>query len=375
MIILASSSREHLARAPFICSSEPRASREAALARCRHLAAPNLSPRPDEPCSLTSSTLFRPKDGAPDGPLGSTDNKPGPANAHRPPTISAANRLGTSKANTERAVELEQEQQNAELLPANSGGPDESLGTLLKANSNSNKQQQQQTNTGADRSFSRSRFAGYLASKFSNLTNLTGSGANTNGLNQPTHPQSSSSSEPPSPLNKRQIKGSSSQTPTNSYFGHYPSNCFASVTNSGSAATGSTKRPSNNAAPTNKRNSNETPLFQVTKDYAGCDFILFLESTSKLNLAQSSSTAGHVAGGSTSASGSGVGVSGGGTGANQLNHSANNNPLIIHLVAPNLQEKAAWMSDISQVSLFGVFPLFRSFDRHCYSCCCCRETF
>lgn len=190
------------------------------------------------------------------------------------------------------------------------------------------------------------------------------------------HPQSSSSSEPPSPLNKRQIKSSNSQTPTNSYYAHYPSNCFASAT---SSANNSTKRLSNNSALANKRNSNETPLFQVTKDYAGCDFILFLESTSKLNLAQSSSAVGHLAGGPGGAPCAGAGLGGGGgggAGANQSNHhSANNNPLIIHLVAPNLQEKAAWMSDISQVSLFRVFPPFRLFDRHCYRCCCWCETF
>lgn len=117
----------------------------------------------------------------------------------------------------------------------------------------------------------RSRIAGYLASKLSNLTGLSG--------NQ-TQATKGSSSAPPSPLNR--------------------------------PGTSSSGRKSNSR-------SNNYRLAPV--DYAGCDFILLLDKPA--NGQASSSTL----------------------------------PMLVHLVAPNMQEKAAWLSDISQVSVVCVLPI------------------
>lgn len=107
--------------------------------------------------------------------------------------------------------------------------------------------------------------------------------------------------------------------------------------------------------------------FYLTKDYGGCDFILFVESTSgKPTMSSFSSStkttsanaSGHqtsshanslsTGGSANAATGASSGCSVGGSGTNV--GAPGGGPIIIHLIAPNLQEKAAWMSDISQVS-------------------------
>lgn len=136
---------------------------------------------------------------------------------------------------------------------------------------------------------SRSRIAGYLATKLSTLTNL--------GAQQPGTPTQQaqgpplSASAPPSPLNKRQRRptgGGPAAAAASSRFGLF---------------------------------GDQSPLY-LAKDYAGCDFVLLLESTSNS----------------------------GSSGSGSAPQPSAASPLLIHLVAPNLQEKAAWMSDISQVS-------------------------
>lgn len=58
------------------------------------------------------------------------------------------------------------------------------------------------------------------------------------------------------------------------------------------------------------RRAGSPSCVSLSREFSGCDFILLLDSAGQ----------------------------------------SHNSPLVIHLVAPNLQEKAAWMSDISQVS-------------------------
>ncbi|CAA3006358.1 Hypothetical predicted protein [Olea europaea subsp. europaea] len=118
-------------------------------------------------------------------------------------------------------------------------------------------------------------------------------------------------------------------------------------------------------------------IAQTSRDYAGCDFILLLESN-KLSHSSAGAGGGTAGGAGTQIGQSGGGGGGGGPGggggsdssglaagsASAADHagaslssgpagrfvsSSGPSTLIIHLVAPNLQEKAAWMSDISQV--------------------------
>lgn len=189
------------------------------------------------------------------------------------------------------------------------------------------KQQQQRKYSSPAKtgSSSRGRIAGYLATKLSNLTNLAG-GSNNNSSGGATG-ISQSSSAPPSPLYKR--------------------------------ASNSAHTTSQQLAQTRKR-SNQSAGGQVdrslfylpNKDYGGCDFILILECPSL-----SSVSASHLGGSSSGAAASSglLGSSQGGAGGQsaskgQGDYLHSGNPLVIHLVAPNLEEKAAWMSDISQVS-------------------------
>lgn len=236
---------------------------------------------------------------------------------------------------------------------------------------------------------SRSRIAGYIAAKLSNLASLGYSGHN---QQQQHHGSAQSCSAPPSPLNKQrkpalvtgaQQHGSILATPLRK-------------------SKSSRKKPSKSAAGGAAGGHQQAhysahfgdahqPPFTISKDYGGCDFILFVEfpSSSGQRLAsggggcdlpggnQSASgaasascsgggaTAGcgsgpacQVAGGGQASSGAGAGTNSGSLGPTTTTasgcpataHGAPIGPLIIHLVAPNLQEKAAWMSDISQVS-------------------------
>lgn len=218
----------------------------------------------------------------------------------------------------------------------------------------------------------RAKIAAYLASKLYNLTNLASGGnvgpnsfSSTNNSNNNNNIQlqqqqpnpllaRNSMSAPPSPLNKRGSSASKRQPLRSSCV------CY---------------RP------------DQLP-FYLSKDYGGCDFILFVESTSKpLMMSMSSSVANHHHSKGASQSHHQHGIShhhhhatnvvsdnhagnvASGSHSNSANrslssamgilHQSGNSsascgsgagPIIIHLIAPNLQEKAAWMSDISQVS-------------------------
>jgi len=149
---------------------------------------------------------------------------------------------------------------------------------------------------------SRGRIAGYLATKLSNLTSLaSGGGGAISVLIQQNH--FGSSSAPPSPLTKRDQAHTSWQ---------------------GSMQT---KRPNRRSSVRQSALLGDCNHFYLTKDFGGCDFVLLVESTSKSGNQANSS---------------------GGQGTHTSTTSSSS--LVIHLVAPNLQEKAAWMSDISQVS-------------------------
>lgn len=187
---------------------------------------------------------------------------------------------------------------------------------------------------------SRGRIAGYLATKLSNLTNLAGGAGN---LSQQ---QQQSSSAPPSPLCKRSAGSQPSAKKRNS--SHY---------SSGPAST----CPAAAGGPESGHHS-RFPFYLPNKDYGGCDFILILEapfhhqknSTASANHALASTSSGSATAGSSPMSSAANATTFGHQSSSKDSASAGqqlNSTLIIHLVAPNLQEKAAWMSDISQVSL------------------------
>lgn len=129
------------------------------------------------------------------------------------------------------------------------------------------------TNQLEEASRQRGRIAGYLASKLSNLTGLSGQPGSATAR--------SSSSAPPSPLNRARNQGA----------------------------------PSGGRWLNARANNQQRPSqVEPSRDHAGCDFMLVLEQAAKPGAAQSAAA------------------------------------LVVHLVAPNTQEKAAWLSDISQVS-------------------------
>lgn len=216
---------------------------------------------------------------------------------------------------------------------------------------------------------SRSRIAGYIVTKLSNLTNLGSSSTH----NQQQH---QSCSAPPSPLIKK--RNSSGQQQTISSGQQLQQSILATPIRRPKSS--SRKRAPKTAATDQAQQQpladwqQQQPLFSISKDYGGCDFVLYLESSSsslfgansKLSGSQALSQSAAGGGGATSGTSSAahgqqatagqLGSSGTGAGSgtsSSLPTSGCSNwggPLIIHLVAPNLQEKAAWMSDISQVS-------------------------
>lgn len=233
---------------------------------------------------------------------------------------------------------------------------------------------------------SRKKIGAYLASKLYNLTNLaSGGGGCSNSSSTNIHNQASgggatpqtsnySMSAPPSPLNKRASNSSCG--------GGGNGNGL----NGGSGPGGSSKRQPLRQSIYDRADC-QLP-FYLSKDYGACDFILFVESTSvkqppvmsvsakssmttssggtlqtqihhhhhhhASNIASSGNYSGNVTSGTAShhhhsSSMGGNSSQFGSSGAN-FAFGSGSGPIIIHLIAPNLQEKAAWMSDISQVS-------------------------
>lgn len=169
---------------------------------------------------------------------------------------------------------------------------------------------------------SRRRLAGYLATKLSNLTNLASGG----GSQLQVSGGASSSSAPTSPLTKRSGMNQLQQ--------------HGGATKDRRLNSGSVSGLVKNTASNQQHYYyyfGQSPFYPA-KDYGGCDFILLIEATSNLSGSNASQTNTNT----NSLSG------GGGSGAGSGN---SGHPIAVHLVAPNLQEKAAWMSDISQVSL------------------------
>lgn len=154
-------------------------------------------------------------------------------------------------------------------------------------------------------SSSRKRIAGYLVTKLSNLTSLAASSSASQAAWCGQLNTSSSMSAPASPLNK-------------------------------------TRQPSPRANLSSVLDSNQ--LANCGRDYSGCDFLLLIDVSAKTITGAGQSTG---SGNNQASSSSCPSLSN----SNLTGQSGNNSSLlVIHLVAPNLQEKAAWMSDISQVS-------------------------
>lgn len=216
---------------------------------------------------------------------------------------------------------------------------------------------------------SRSSFASYLANKLSNLTGLNSNqtqsqnqaqaqaptpiqnaqGPSTNNQQSPNW-----SSAPPSPINRwhrNQQQDKQSQGPSQSQSHFHP---FLN------------QSPILQQLGVDRKALNKQ--IQLAREFNGCDFILLLEPPGSSNFVSYSSVI-HSSCGQTSATfNMGVTSTGSaGLGASN-NHSLTDltpasgldgfqRQLAIHLVAQNLQEKAAWMSDISQVRIF-MFYLF-----------------
>ena len=208
----------------------------------------------------------------------------------------------------------------------------------------------------------RGGIAGYLASKLSNLASLGGGGAggSGSGSHQPGgHSSSASVPSSPAAFNKR-VQGQLGGP----FMPSRLSRAFAASERSGHNQLVGPHLSAQASGPPALSQFELTlaAIAATSRDYNGCDFILILESSSSggsgvnLNSASGAPEANQQA--------SGCGGGGGGQLAASLSSA-----LIIHLVAPNLQEKAAWMSDISQVSgvrvsshWFRLFP-FRPIER------------
>lgn len=245
----------------------------------------------------------------------------------------------------------------------------------------------------------RSGIASYLANKLSNLTNFASGGSGSSSSQQ--QQQNSSSDQQNNPF----APMSAPSSPLN-----HKHRTSTSTTNSTS-----TQQQQQQPPKTWLLSSATSSSFPATvgRDYGGCDFILLFESSSSLSAAATATKSGSI---SIGASGSGGTVGAGSTGmpsssaavaaaaaASAVGCTANGSssqlldsgaPLCvgsggaqtavsgafglgfglglgfgstqsagsgggpvytgaIHLVAPSLQEKAAWMSDISQVSSGG----------------------
>lgn len=273
------------------------------------------------------------------------------------------NNISQQNSSTTTAGEVENFKSNNFALSDETGGGPSKVADATLA-SPANKQ------TGSGGGSSRRKIAAYLTSKLYNLTNLASGSANSNSNSNSSstniHNQASnySMSAPPSPLNKR----ASSSSAGGSNSGH-----------SGAGGASNKRQPLRQSI----YGADCQLPFYLSKDYGACDFILFVESTSvkqqplmsmsakssmttssgatlqtqihhhASNIASAGNYSANLTSGTTSHNSSSMGGGNssqfGGSGAN-FAFGSGSGPIIIHLIAPNLQEKAAWMSDISQVS-------------------------
>lgn len=200
----------------------------------------------------------------------------------------------------------------------------------------------------------RAGIAGYLANKLSTLASL-GCG----NQQQQQQQQAASLSMPSSPaFSKRGQLNSAPATPIKLAKGTYhcqENHCSRSARSS-LASRASMASQLTQAGPFEQMLA---AIAQTTRDHGGCDFVLMLESSlsAKAASAASGSTrcsvaaqqneqSNHQTTGASGPGGASSLVVSGGVGA-----PSSSTTLIIHLVAPSLQEKTAWISDISQVSL------------------------
>lgn len=183
------------------------------------------------------------------------------------------------------------------------------------------------------RASNRSSFASYLANKLSNLTS---------GLVQSGQSQKISSSQPfwssapPSPSNRWQRNQNYQQSNPQQH-----------------QSQPLTQTPILQLGLDQK---SLTKQLQIIRDFNGCDFILLLDPSSGNGTGKGlGANSGAAHSGTSGSAGQALGstlMSGpslSGTDSFGLVGELQR-PLAVHLVAPNVQEKAAWMSDISQVS-------------------------